>query len=40
MDLRTYVAILDSIDNPTMFVVNVHIIRRLNKAAKVRLDVR
>ena len=36
MDLRTYEAILDSIDSPIVFADNDHIIRYLNKAAKVR----
>jgi hypothetical protein len=36
MDLKTYEVILDSIDSPIVFVDNDHIIRYLNKAAKVR----
>lgn len=36
MDLKTCEAILDSIDSPIVFVDNNHIIRYLNKAAKVR----
>lgn len=36
MDSETYTAILDSIDSPIVFVDNDHIIRHLNKAAKVR----
>jgi PAS domain S-box-containing protein len=36
MNLKTYEAILDSIESPIVFVDNDHIIRYLNKAAKVR----
>ena len=36
MDLKTYEAILDSIDSPIVFVDNNHIIKYLNKPAKVR----
>ena len=35
MDIKTYEAILDSINNPIVFVDNDHIIRYLNKPAKV-----
>lgn len=35
MDAKTYEAILDSINNPIVFVDNDHIIRYLNKPAKV-----
>jgi DUF438 domain-containing protein len=38
MDLKTYEAILDSIDSPIMFVDNGHIIRFMNKAAKNQFD--
>ena len=36
MDPRTYEAILDSINSPIVFVDNEHIIRYLNKSAKIR----
>jgi DUF438 domain-containing protein len=36
MDTRTLEAILDSIDSPIVFVDNDHIIRYLNKPARVR----
>lgn len=36
MDLSTYEAILDSIGSPIVFVDNDHVVRYLNKAAKVR----
>jgi DUF438 domain-containing protein len=36
MDLKTYEGILDSIESPIVFVDNDHIIRYLNKPAKVR----
>jgi DUF438 domain-containing protein len=40
MDLKIYEAILDSIDNPIVFVDNNHIIRYLNKAARIRYEKR
>jgi PAS domain S-box-containing protein len=40
MDLKTYEAILDSVDSPIVFVDNDHIIRYLNKTAKVRYEKR
>jgi PAS domain S-box-containing protein len=40
MDLKTYEAILDSVDSPIVFVDNDHIIRYLNKAAKIRYEKR
>jgi PAS domain S-box-containing protein len=40
MDFKAYEAILDSIDSPIVFVDNDHIIRYLNKAAKVRYEKR
>jgi PAS domain S-box-containing protein len=36
MDQDTYQAILDSVKNPIVFVDNDHIIRYLNRSAKVR----
>lgn len=36
MDLKTYEGILDSFESPIVFADNDHIIRYLNKAAKVR----
>ncbi|MBF0573380.1 MAG: PAS domain-containing protein [Desulfamplus sp.] len=36
MDLNTYEAILDSIDSPIVFVDNNHIIKYINKQAKIR----
>jgi PAS domain S-box-containing protein len=36
MDPRTYEAILDSMSSPIVFVDNNHIIRYLNKAARIR----
>jgi DUF438 domain-containing protein len=38
MDLKTYEAILDSIDSPIMFVDNGHIIRYMNKAAQIQFE--
>ena len=36
MDLENYQAILDSVKHPIVFVDNDHVIRYLNRAAKVR----
>jgi len=36
MDVKTFEAILDTVESPIVFVDNDHIIRYLNKAAKVR----
>jgi len=36
MDIKTYEAIIDTISSPIVFVDNDHVIRYLNKAARVR----
>lgn len=36
MDIKTYEAILDSINSPIVFVDNDHIVRYLNKPARLR----
>jgi DUF438 domain-containing protein len=38
MDLKTYEAILDTINSPIMFVDNGHIIRYMNKAAQIQFE--